>query len=615
MNIFPNRFYFIPLFFSIVLSVPLHSEHIYVKHSVFGDHSRGKDFSISKSSPDYSHDADWGNSGHRSSVRVNNFKAYDVQDFHNHFVGRGYTEKEILNQRCLYMFDDFVKFAQTYSSYSCSIKELHAVLKNLNIFQKAYYTLKGTYCAGLQKRIHYLYNELSTLKKQPLSKDPIIRDISLATHSAQMDEYATFNNVYHTSSPALSQAIEKRLDAYNNTSECMAFVRKSYNLNNNVTQLLSQYGHDTARFTQCYGNDFHHTIHQESINILDRLHSLPHSSVLYDHQEALVDFTVAMVDYNHEFMCDKAMTVGDLCWTLLDYGQAVAEGAAMGVYSAAHDLITNPLNTALCIVAGKEMLLFQLSKVVCNVADISVTALVDSKRAQQKWCAYTEPLNNIIDAIRKKEITLRDGIKSGTALAVGWRTQGKLLGGLGKFCNTIQKKSLNFIKNNPRLKPAEYVTTPEGLLFNAAAKSNKTQSSGSSNTASKLKDTIGSEVAKPTILSAIVTSGKEIICKGDLRAKIKQYELHIFSTKHIKKGLLAAGESKEHIMESLHDIIMSLDKKGLLKEGANQIKATINGIQNVEIKCFIQKGEAISIDAYISDFNRLYNNFIDTTKV
>ena len=59
MNIFPHRFYFIPLFFSVLLSMPIYSEHMYVKHSVCGDHSRGVDLSISKSSPDYSHDAGW----------------------------------------------------------------------------------------------------------------------------------------------------------------------------------------------------------------------------------------------------------------------------------------------------------------------------------------------------------------------------------------------------------------------------------------------------------------------------------------------------------------------------------------------------------------------------
>jgi hypothetical protein len=115
-------------------------------------------------------------------------------------------------------------------------------------------------------------------------------------------------------------------------------------------------------------------------------------------------------------------------------------------------------------------------------------------------------------------------------------------------------------------------------------------------------------------MPAISVPNKGII-RNDLRAKIQQYEIHIFSDKHRSAGILNLGKNQETIMDSLYDIIMSLDKKGLLKEGANQIKATINGINNIEIRCFIQNGEAISTNAYISDFNRIYGNFIDITKV
>jgi len=78
---------------------------------------------------------------------------------------------------------------------------------------------------------------------------------------------------------------------------------------------------------------------------------------------------------------------------------------------------------------------------------------------------------------------------------------------------------------------------------------------------------------------------------------------------------MALGKNEETIMDELYNIITTVDKQGLLKEGHNQIKATINGIENVEIKCFIQNGEAISVNAYRSKFNRIYGNFVDTTKV
>ena len=270
----------------------------------------------------------------------------------------------------------------------------------------------------------------------------------------------------------------------------MRYTSKSYNLNNNTKQLLSQYVNDIPRFTQCYGHQLHQAIHQESLDILNRIDSLPSNSILYDHQEALIDFTVAMVDYNHEGLTDKAMDIGDLCWTLLDYGQAIAEGAALGAYSAATDILNNPIQATISIVAGKQVLAYQLSKVLYNVTEIGVTAITDFDHAKDEWNKYTEPLNNTINAIYNKEITVRDAIKGGTAFVVGYKVQGKLLGGLGKFCNTIRQKSINFVTDNALLTPQEYLTTPEGLLFKATAQSNKFQQPGQNNSAENLQNSV-----------------------------------------------------------------------------------------------------------------------------
>lgn len=466
-----------------------HSTHISL-YSYSHHQAHDRNFKAHRSHHDFSHNNTGINfSFDKSPGHQHGFRNYTAHDFQQHFTAHGYTENHILNQRCLYMFDEFVKFAQTYSSYTCTIQQIHAELKNLNCFQKAYYIAKGTYCAGLQKRIYFLYNELNTIKATQYTDDhssfldkshqnqkPTIRDYSVETFPAQLSEYKTLDSIYRLYTPSLSKAIETRIDAFKNITRGNYFLNyknQSYNLNNNSQLLLSKYGYDTAHFTDCFGNQLHQAIHQESLNLLDCIDNLPCDSVLYDHQEALVDFTVAMVDYNHEGLTDKAMNIGDLCWTLLDCGQAVAEGAALGVYFAAHDILTNPIEATVCIVAKNQVLAYQLCKVIYNVADIGLTAATNFDVAKEKWNTYTKPLNNIIDAINKKEITLHDAVKGSTAFIVGWKTQGKLLGGLGKFCNTIKQNSINFIKNSPLLNPQKYFTTPEGLLFKATVESIK----------------------------------------------------------------------------------------------------------------------------------------------
>jgi hypothetical protein len=564
MNTRYNRFHIITLFFSVLLCTTITAEYSTGEMTVhLGHQTHSKNFTNNKSHHDFSHNRTWDNTNiNKGSTDRHNFSGCTVQNFQQHFTARGYTEKQILNQRCLYMFNDFVKFAQTYSSYKCTIQQLHAELKNLNIVQKAYCIVKGTYCPGLQKRIHFLYNQLSTLKNEaPTYTTPAWHEHSLETFPAQHAEYKALEATYNTYTPSLSNAIEKRVDAYKDMTEsdyAMRYASKSYNLNNNGKQLLSRYEHDTTRFTQCYGNQLHHAIHQESLNILERIDSLPSNSILHDHQEALIDFTVAMVDYNHEGLTDKAMDIGDLCWTLLDYGQAVAEGAVLGAYSAATDILNNPIQATISIVAGKQVLAYQLSKVLYNVADIGVTAITDFDGAKNKWDKYAEPLNNTINAIYNKEITVRDAIKNGTAFVVGYKVQGKLLGGLGKFCNTIRQKSINFVKDSAFLTPQEYLTTPEGLLFKATAQSNKFQQPGQNNSAANLQNSV--EKLTGTVWNNIKPTdpmylGTKIPKSFELTVGKEKFWVCPNSTEHMLEYI--QGKIKEHKKIITHNMPMN----------------------------------------------------------
>ncbi len=504
---YQSRFFKFFLFSFVWVSI--FAEHHYARFAI--NYTRLDDKSVKeyRSSSDFSHDKKW----YQHNIFCTNqslFSNYTAHDFKSHFTTRGYTESEILNQSCLYMSDEFVKHAQTYSGYKNKIREMYVELKNLSVIQKACRVVNGTYCRKLQKRIGDLYRSLDAIKEEPQIKgyyNPInaAEKTFHPTISEHFAEYETLESVYQSHTPNLSKAINARSVIYRNSAANNSWlqpIQKSYNLDDNIKKLLSRYGHKADSFTHCYGNQLQQVIHQESLDILSHVDNLPPHSVLYDHQEALIDMAASIVDYNHADMPDKAMVVADFCWTLLDYGQAIAEGAALGLYSAAHDILTNPIEATVSIVAGKQVLAFQLCKVLYNVADIGATAIHDFKTAQDKWDKYTEPLNTIIDAINKKEIAVRDAIKAGTAFVVGYRAQGKLLGGLGKFCNTIKHKSISFVKNSPLFSPQDYLTTPEGLLFKVA----KLNQLEHPNKASYLKESIENRIGtvwdtiKPTDL-------------------------------------------------------------------------------------------------------------------
>src|SRR5579871_4874337 len=147
MGSFFYCFQIITLFFSILLSRPICSEQFYGSHVIFAAFTHEaptRDSSADRVHSDFSHgnrQSDFG--GHGLSGRVNNFEKYTTQDFQYHFAQSGYTEKEILHRRFLYMHDAFVKYAQTYSGYKDAIQKLYSELGNLSRMQKAYCFAKG----------------------------------------------------------------------------------------------------------------------------------------------------------------------------------------------------------------------------------------------------------------------------------------------------------------------------------------------------------------------------------------------------------------------------------------------------------------------------------------
>lgn len=403
---------------------------------------------------------------HRSAVFYppTNFQHYRADQLHQYFCDNHYSEQQILEQELLYLSDEFVKVAKTCSGYNQAIEDLHTKFEKFGASKKIFHFFTGGYASGLKLQIKRLYQEIQCKKKyQEQQKEKLFA------------EYKDLEIVYQHYSPLLAHAIEKRIEAQ-----------------------------------RCSSNQLQHVIELESIEIINEVKLLPFCSILYPHQAALVDCATAVSDYSKEGFLDKAMCVADFCWSLLDYGQAIAEGAALGLYSAAHDILTSPIEATVSIVAGKQILAFQLCKVLYHVADIGVTAISNFEKAQEKWNKYSEPLNNIIDAISKKEITLRDAIKGGTAFIVGYKAQGKLLGGLGKFCNTIKRKSIHFLKNNPLINPQDYLATPEGWLFKATSRSHKQHSE----TVTSLKNNIDNKTIKNKNTFSLQKKGSLIIEQG-----------------------------------------------------------------------------------------------------
>lgn len=283
------------------------------------------------------------------------------------------------------------------------------------------------------------------------------------------DEWTQIQDVYQDFDLNDDGRYERRQQAVHAmTNNGGTYVTKSYTLSPQATQFMHTMGTDNSEYQTCYGNQLQQIIHQEYIEGIERLTSLSSTSVVYPYREPLVHCFDAAREYNQAGAVDKATAVIDLCWTLLDYGKAVVEGAASGVIGAVEDILEHPGQALLCAVAGEYVLAYQLSKVLYNVVDIGVTYVFDVERGKKQWDEYVAPVTQLIAAITNKELSLRDGIKGTTQFAVQWKAQDKLLKGMNKFCKTAKAKALEFAKNNPLVVPEQYMSTPEGVLLQSS---------------------------------------------------------------------------------------------------------------------------------------------------
>lgn len=87
----------------------------------------------------------------------------------------------------------------------------------------------------------------------------------------------------------------------------------------------------------------------------------------------------------------------------------------------------------------------------------------------------------------------------------------------------------------------------------------------------------------------------------------ESYEKHIFSDKHMARGVMDLGTDKQDIMNKIGSLVETNLSK--LREGDNFILNKVNGHEST-VKAFVREGKIISIDAYKGTAKRLYGNVI-----
>ncbi len=94
------------------------------------------------------------------------------------------------------------------------------------------------------------------------------------------------------------------------------------------------------------------------------------------------------------------------------------------------------------------MLAYQLGKLVYSLLDLTVNAVINPEHAQKTWDGYIEPISGLIDALKNRQLSLRDGIRAGTALAVQMKAQAILAKGCETLYSVAKTRVITYAAKN-----------------------------------------------------------------------------------------------------------------------------------------------------------------------
>jgi hypothetical protein len=393
-------------------------------------------------------------------------------DGRRHFYLHRNDEERILNQINLYEYEEFRKMVSHFAGYEKKVQELHNLIHEnkrveANISAKLHNAIAQV-CREIEernlreKKEHEQAARKRSEQERERVQDTFHSNLDIIIHEAQ-----SWNDLLDIAGDyGLSNAnLEKRVSALEAIQGLeIEYAQLHYTLNVPARELIGECNYNPNDFTTHYGNQLQHVVHQECIALVNQAAQLKPQDNLYEYRKDFMDCVDASREFNQTGLTHKATTINDFCWTLLDIGRAIAHGVCSGVYYAAHDLATHPVQTGLCLVAGEYVLAYQVCKLVYAVADVAVTSYYDRDAGYEKLDAYLAPVDALLTQL-ENGIKLRDAVQIGTHVAVGWYAQGKMLKGLNSIYSKTRTRAVDFIKKYPQAEPELFLATPEGMLL------------------------------------------------------------------------------------------------------------------------------------------------------
>lgn len=285
-----------------------------------------------------------------------------------------------------------------------------------------------------------------------------------------------------------AQRIYDRIAAIEDiTSSGVQYTEKAFALTPRAIAALQRAGYHTNVYRFAFGNQLQHVIHNDCINLIENIVTIPDRSIAHQHTNALLSHTESAREYNKLGDVRKAMNIADFCYALMDYGKKfltmsyetlsdvahdpyeywldLAEGTTSGISDVVKSIAKNPENILVGLVAGKTLLAYCMSQVLIDSIR-NVTECMQNDPNCSAWDALLKPVTEFITSFENERKKGRhQAVKFLTHTASYQYARYNLHKGLYELYTTTKDTALAFLKKNPTASPDTYLKTPEGVVL------------------------------------------------------------------------------------------------------------------------------------------------------
>jgi len=242
-------------------------------------------------------------------------------------------------------------------------------------------------------------------------------------------------------------------------------VLRHYDLTEAGTKFTQALGMNVYELQHYHGNVIQQQVHGELVTILNeaaaKKNAIPGTD--YDRMGLLIgEYAKIAHEFNKNMSVDKAFTVADLCWGLLDCLMGLDQGVQQGI-ARVGNMILHPIDTLTGMAHGT----FMISKALTDLEALADLYDYDEALAEQKMGSYVANIDKALTVMQEqaKNVTARDAVQGTAAFVTEWALTGKVFAATSVFLQEAKQKALQFAEKAGELltKESAILKTAEGL--------------------------------------------------------------------------------------------------------------------------------------------------------